>query len=475
MKFPFLEHSVVALDVRSDVIRWVELNRVGNRLSYSGYGEFNGGGPNGLREYLPRIKEQIQADAYRVSCSLEGILIELEVEDVPYTEEQEEIEAWITTRKQEYMEQYETPVQVSTYVMEMNEDHQRCLFQMASQEALEEYLMVLQEQDIFPWLLTSGVSESGYALIYEDDFISGHAAVLAGNGTPIVCCYQNGLFNTVFNIERSDETSMAEEADSYLRSQEVLLELPQYTMPLYVVDGNSKDLPEYSKRTIKSIKPLESKFTKVELNPKYALACGVAVKTFFPTLDAINFASKGGQEKGKQWEEKKETVRTVGLLFAPVIVILLVLFAIEGYLDVHLTETGQVLEQLSDNIEQVNKKTEAVNAATVSYRQVRELVNKRMNSARLFELVSAEIPPGVWLESMNVQHTTENNYVIIVDGIAIRETFIARFMGSLENREMVKRVELISSRKIELNEQVDIASSKSMEVNSFTLRAEVSN
>lgn len=473
MKLPFLEHTVVTLDVREDRIRWMELSRLGNRLSYGGHGQVNIGGLSGLRESLSEIKEQITAEAYQVCCSIDDILVELEIEEMPYFEEPEEVQEWVRGRTQEYTSQHEQPVTVASHVIEAGEDHRRCLFQLISQDKLDEYIKVLEEQEMHPVLVTTGVTETGYAMIYQEGFVSGHAATLTGNKSSRLCIYAGGLIANVFDSPQPGEPGWTQEADSYLRSEEVSQELAQHSIPLFTEMDTGVELPTRIERPVEPITPLKSKLSSRELPPEYALTCGVAIKAFFPTLDGMNFAPDTTREKGKQWEQKKETVRTGVLLFPPVFVILLLLFAIEGYLDVNLTESGQVLDQLSDKIELVNEKTEAVNGATASYRQVRQLVDKRRNTARVFELVSSEIPSSVWLEDLSIIHSSGDAYTLTINGVADREPLIAGFMGALEQRKEIAMVELLSSRKTQLEEVLAEGTTGGQTVNQFQLRVEV--
>ncbi|WP_409029381.1 PilN domain-containing protein [Gracilimonas sediminicola] len=474
MKLPFLEHTVVALDVREDCIRWVELNRLGNRLSYGGHGQVNIGGLTGLQEAIPQIKDLVTAEAYQVCCSIDDILVDLDIEEMPYFEEPEEVQEWVRGRTQEYASQHEQPVTLASHVVEVGEDHRRCLFQLISQDKLDEYIKVLEEQEMHPVLVTTGVTEAGYAMIYQEEFVGWQAATLAGNKNARLCTYDGGLIYNAFEVSQPGELGKMEEADSYLRTEEVSLELPQHSIPLYTKVDAGTELTARMERPVEPITPLKSKLGSRELTPEYALACGIAIKAFFPTLDGINFAPDTTQEKGKQWEQKKETVRTGVLLFPPVFVILLLLFAIEGYLDVNLTESGQVLDQLSDKIELVNEKTEAVNAATASYRQVRQLVEKRRNAAQVFELVSSEIPSSVWLENMTIRHSSGNSYSLTLSGVATQEPLVADFMGALEQRQEIAIVELQSSRKAQLEEVLGESATGRQAVNQFQLRVEVS-
>jgi Tfp pilus assembly protein PilN len=379
----------------------------------------------------------------------------------------------VAGRTQDYASQHEQPVAVASHVIEAGEDHRRCLFQLISQKKLEEYMAVLEEQELHPVLVTTGVTEAGYAMIYQEEFVSGHAATLASQASSRLCTYAGGLIANVFESTQSDESGRVEEADSYLRTEEVSLELPQHSIPLFTEVDTGAELPARIERPVKPITTLKSKLGRQELAPAYTLAYGVAVKAFFPTLDNVNFAPETTREKGKQWEQKKETVRAGVLLFPPVYIILLLLFAIEGYLDMNLTESGQVLDQISEKIERVNEKTEAVNAATASYRQVRQLMDKRRNTARVFELVSSEIPSSVWLENLSISHNSGDVYTLAINGVADREPLIAGFMGALEQRKEITVVELLSSRKAELDEVLTEVANGQTVVNRFELRVEV--
>ncbi|WP_020404509.1 PilN domain-containing protein [Gracilimonas tropica] len=475
MKFPFIEHTVVALDVRNDSIRWVELNHIGSKISYVSHGKMNRGGASALEQYLGEIKEEIQADAYQLSCSFKDILMGIEVEDMPFFEESEEIKKWIQGRKEEYAAQYEASVEVGTHVVEVDEDHRRCIFQVVNKEITDRYINIIGIHELHPVLITTGISELGYAQIYEESFTKGPAATIVENSQNLLCNYQNGLLTNVLEIGQEDFSIMIEEADSYLKTEEISLDLRQYAIPLYVEKPvGTTGSNEQVSRPVKTIFPLEAKLGLEKIDPEYALACGIALKSMYPNLDGFNFSLEEEREKGRDWEEKKECYRTGVLLFPALIVILLILFAIEGFLDVNLTETNQVLDQLSDKIELVNDKTEQVNLATLSYQQVRNLVDKRRNSARLFELVSNEIPTEVWLQELSIRHTESKEYLAQIYGIAPRETMIADFMGALEDHKHVKKVELLSSRKTSPEEISNARSLGPVQVNQFQLRVEVS-
>lgn len=473
MKIPFLHQTVVALDVRADSVRWVEINRLGKSMSLVGHGHVEREDFSDFNKILEAISGQVTSEAYVLSCCFDDILVDLEVEEIPYFEEQEEIEQWVSGQKNLLENRHDDKtVKVAEHIVEVDEDVRRCIFQIVDQEKVEQYVKVLEEFDTAPVLVSTGLTETGYALIYEDDFISGKSAVLVGiSHRGVLCSYQNGLLQDLYEIEHWEANHGAEEADSYLRTVEVSEDLPQYSIPLFMAAGNvavSTDQP--LSRPVRDVSPLQSKTGFTDLKPDFGRVCGLAVKTFFPDLDAFDFSSPKQKKQAYSKAEKKESFRTGVLLFPPLILIVLLLFAIEGFVDVNLTETSQVLEQLSDHIEQVNTKTEQVNQATVSYQQLKKLVDRRRNSASLFELVNDEIPGQIWLQDLQMSSIDERAYSVLVSGYAPRETMIAGFMGNLENNEKVQMVELISSRKVPQEEIDGANTSGGDQMTQFQLR-----
>lgn len=473
MKLPFLQHTVVALDVCDSSVKWVEVDRLGSSITLVGFGKIEHNEVVDLKEVLETLADQIKSEAYLLSFSFDDLLLDLKVEDIPYFEEPEEVAQWISDRKDILQSGYESKVLIKEQVIDVDEDHRRCIFQVADQKRLEWYLNTLEVINAVPGFISTGVTEPGYSLIYEEEFIAGVSAVLTNSRERrFICCYQNGLLQNVYDFEHTDLRQMIEEADSYLRTEEVSAELPQHTIPLYVPVHTGSELNDVITRPVQSVSPLQSKTGFSELEPEYGLACGLAVKTFFPDLDGFDFSTGQQKLQAKEEIEKKECYRTGILLFPPLVVIFLLLFAVEGFLDVNLTETNQVLGQLSDKIELVNSKTDEVNEAMASYRQVSSLVEKRRNSARLFEVINEETPPEVWLTNLNIQHTDEKHYKIVLDGIAPRENMIANYMGNLEGREEVMMVELMSSQKAE-DEDILSGNQENRELNQFRLRVEV--
>jgi hypothetical protein len=473
MKFPFIQQTVVALDVCESSVKWVEVDCLGSKLTLVGNGKIEINEVINLKEVLETIADQTKSEAYLLSFSFGDLLLDLMVEDIPYFEESEEIAQWISDRKDNLQGGYESKVLIEEQIIDVDEDHRRCIFQVADQKRLEWYLDALEAINTIPGFISTGVTEPGYSLIYEDKFISGVSSILTNaHEKSFLCTYQNGLIQNTYDFEHIELNQLIEEADSCLRTEEVSAKLPQHTIPLFVPVHTGLELNDAVTRPVQSVSPLQSKTGFSELEPEYTLACGLAVKTFFPDLDGFDFTTEQQKLQAKEKVDKRECYRTGILLFPPLVVIFLLLFAVEGFLDVNLTETNQVLGQLSDKIELVNSKTDEVNGALVSYQQVSSLVEKRRNSARLFEVINEETPTEVWLTNLNIQHIVEKHYKIVLDGIAPWENLIANYMGNLENRDEVLMVELISSQKAE-GEDMLSGNQEKRDLNQFRLRVEV--
>lgn len=456
LKLPFLEHTVVGIEITSGSIRWTELDKLGSRISERSKGEIlHNNGEASFRGAIEEMIPQIKADAFVIGLSTPSALVDLVIEEVPYSEEEEETERWVLEREKSLLSGYEDQdsILLQHHLIAVDEESKRCLFQVIDQRVYSTYTSVLEEFGLFPTYISPGVLDLGYAQIANNQFIEGLSGVIskAGNRAFLVS-YQHGLVHNVFECSASSEEDLAltiQEADSYLKSEEASSDLAMDSIPLYVPAKNH-ELDQKSGVVSRSLEAFVIPKRKELVQPSYLTAEGICTKVFYPELDAFNFASENQQKQGVLTNDKKEVLRLSILLFAPLIFFMLITYGYGKVLDYRLVESNQIMGQIGDKIEEVTQKREHLLATRDEFVRARTMLEEKESSAFLFELVSKQIPDQVWLTKLMAQPESTGNLIQLnLTGYARSEQAVSSFLQQLERTEEVQRAGLVVSEKEE--------------------------
>ncbi|RNC79850.1 MAG: hypothetical protein ED557_11980 [Balneola sp.] len=458
LKLPFLEHTVVGLEITSELIRWVELDKLGSRITESSKGEIlHNNGEVSYKGAVEEMLQQIKADAFVLALSIPDALVDVLIEEVPYSEEEEENERWVAEREKGLFLSYEDPdaVLLQYHLIQVDEESKRCLFQVLDQGICTKYTSVLEELGLFPKYLTAGVVDTGYAQIANAPFLEGMSGVVSRSGDrAFLLSYQHGLVHNVFECSGSSDEDWAlviQEADSYLKTEEASYDLGMDSIPLFIPARNHH-LDQWAGLVSRSLEGFVIPKRKEAVSPSYMPIEGVCNKTFYPELDAFNFSLPDQQKEAVLANDKKETLRLSILLFAPLIFFALVTYAYGKVLDYRLVESNQIMGQIGDKIEEVTEKREHLVATRDEFLRARNMLEEKESSAFLFELVSKQIPDQVWLTKLTTQPESTGNLIQLnLMGYARSEQAVSGFLQQLERADEVRRAGLVVSQKEEEN------------------------
>ncbi len=456
LKLPFLEHTVVGIEITSELIRWIELDKLGSRISESSRGEIlHNNGEVSFKGAIEEMLPQIKADAFILALSVPEALVSLSMEEVPYSEEEEETERWVQEREKQILLEYEhvKSIQLQSRVISLDEESKRCLFQVMDGQVCGKYTSILEELSLFPKYLSSGFTDLGYAQIMNPAFTESLSGVLSHSGEKaFLAIYQHGLIQSVFECSGSKEEELSlaiQEADSYLKTEEASSDLAMDSIPLFIPARNA-ELDQWSGMVSRSLEMFSHPKRKEGIHPHYAAAEGVSIKAFYPDLDSFNFASEHEQKQAVLINDKKEVLRMSVLLFAPLIFFALVTYAYGKVLDYRLVESNQIMGQIGDKIEEVTQKREHLLTTRDEFIRARTMLQEKESSAFLFELVSNQIPDQVWLTRLSSQPESSGSFIQLnLAGFARSEQAVSSFLQRLERSEVVERVGLVVSEKEE--------------------------
>ncbi len=456
LKLPFLEHTVVGIEITPELLRWIELDKLGSRITESSKGEvLHNNGEVSFRGAIEEMLPQLKADAFVIALSIPEALLSLTVEEVPYSEEEEETERWITEREKQVLSEFEDheSIQLQSHIISLDEETKRCLFQVFDNQMCEKYVSVLEELGLFPKYLSPGFIESGYAQIINPQFIEGLSGVLSYSGDyTFLVIYQHGLIQHVFECSGSEDGDLSlaiQEADSYLKTEEASSDLSMDSIPLFVPLRNS-ELDQWSGMLSRSLEIFEHPKRKEGLHPSYVAVEGTSTKLFYPDLDAFNFATEDQQKQAVLSNDKKEVLRMSILLFAPLIFFALITYAYGKILDYRLVESNQIMGQIGDKIEEVTEKRSQLLETRDDFIRTKNVLEDKESSAFLFDLVSTRIPDQVWLTNLKSQQSNDGSFIQLnLVGYARSEQAVSNFLQQLERAEEVDRAGLVVSEKEE--------------------------
>jgi hypothetical protein len=452
LKIPFIEHTVVGLEVTEELVRWVEMNKLGNKISLHGFGEIrHNGSEAALKSAFAEVKDAIKSDAYHTTATFEKSVLEIRVEDLPYVDDEKELAMWIDQQISSIQDEFETEVMVGHHVVQIDEDSGRAFFQVMDQAIIDEVNVILSECGFHPELITSGIFEPGYTQIFEPDFVEDLASTLVQiNSIYYLTIYNQGIVHNAYPITSSEPENAILQADSYLKSEESNNEQAISSIPLSLfleMDVETTSLG-VSRELLKA-SPMESTRGFNELDARFGKSVGAALKLFYPDLDSINFADPGLIHHGIKNHDKKEAIRLAVLLFAPLIFFLFIIFGTEKIIDYQLIESNQVMENIGGNIALVNEQRKELFGVRDQFLEVRSLIENRAIVAPIFEILAVRSTEKVWLNELKIEVSESSHKQVRVEGVAENNQVLTQFLKTLEEDRSVIEVQLLFSNSID--------------------------
>lgn len=454
-KVPFIEQTGVGIEIAEGCVRWIEVDRLGNKLTLSTWGEIEyKGTEESFCECIEQIKDELKADAYQVGLSIPEVLQKVIIEEVPYSEEEEEIERWIKEKVNEISTNFENhEIEIQHQIIELDEDNKRCLFQVFELKNRDRFSRLLLESEIYPTYISGGLLEPGYAQIYNPEFSEGTSAVISRiDPKQFLILFEQGLVKNVYELSEDEDSGfILSEADSYLQSEEANLDLALHSIPLFISSSmiEVKERSIHSRSVIKT-EPLVGKKGFEKIPSRYSPISGLTIKLFFPNVDSFNGANQEIVESAILQYDKKEALRTAILLFAPLIFFGLITYALGKFVDYQLVESNQIMGQIGSKIEEVSSKRTHLLATRDQFVKVKTILEEQVPVAHIFEMIGNIIPQDVWLTELDASKNERNkNIQLRAFGYSKGEASVSIFLNRLEELEEVSQASLIVSEKVE--------------------------
>ncbi|MEO1023308.1 MAG: PilN domain-containing protein [Bacteroidota bacterium] len=435
VKLPFLERTVVGVELFPRSIRWVELNVLFGRVSLVSYGEAE----HPLRrEQFQQMKDQLKADAYVVSVVDGALFDHMLVEDAPAIDSVVEAEQWAENRNGEHLDTH-PGLECSYTVTGLNEDEYRGFFLGIHEERKTQCIRELEESDVPVVNLGAGVLESSYNLLLNPDVVTGYSAVLYRHQDEWgLVLYQSGQISQFYPLGQVPDDQAIELTEGYLTTEELGMEEQGEMYTLYTYDLPARS--GMSRRSVHSAETLSG--LKIGDRPPadYARCAGAAIKACFPDIDGFSFTSEETVRRGVFQNDQKEALRLGILLFVPIICVMLVLYGANSILSSELSETTQIMNRIKENVEQVEFEQERALQLSRSFSEAKNLVLERTNRSRFFQVLEKAIIDEVWIQGLMAE-----GRVVRVTGESGSQVGLTRFMMNLESHVFTESVELVKS------------------------------
>ena len=455
-KIPFLGHTAVGIEITDDVIRWVEIDRFGKNWSLNSFGEISHNTSDvSLRNAFTHIKSELKAEACHIGFSFSETVKAVIVEEVPYSEEPEEVGHWVRSKGEEILKTWDTEsMHIETQVVSLDEDSKRCIFQVLDKSLIDKYRMLLWECGLYSELAVSGIFESGYAMIFDQEFIAGLAAVLVpGSDISFLVLFEHGTVRNIYEITAGGQPEnynyLLNEANSYLQTEEASSDRVLGSIPIWLTSFELSNGLTALNREIRTGAALSGKKGFDNLSPEYFICSGIVGKLFFKGLDSFNFISESAAVESLMEYDKQEFIRMSVLLFVPLIVFGLLSYGIDKIVDYKLVESNQIMEQIGDKIEEVSTSREQLFQTRDTFVEARTMILEKETFAYLFELIEKKIPEELWLQNLKAAKAAGGGKQVRISGYGSNSGVITTFLNQLERSELVDQASLIVSEKID--------------------------
>lgn len=460
LKLPFIEKTYVGLELTSEHLFWVEINKLGNRIEVLSYGELSLG--ETIESTINELETHLVSDAYLLGVADKRLLANHSLIDAPIFEDEDEYEGWRESQTKE-IELNDNQIVLISHLSSLNEDEKRLHIQQNYQKVIEEITTNFESAGYPLSYVTNGFVDIGYSQILNPAFVESYTGVITENNDGFqLLLFNQGRIEQVYELGQSqDPTSILAAADSILTSEEHTFELATNSiLCFHCFEG---DINLNTSRVFTLMFPYFKK-GKENLDIKLSTAAATALKMCYPELDQLHLLTESDQLKAQFHYDKTELLRTAILLFAPIIVFLLTAFAVEKWNEPALNEYSQVSGLLGEKIDKVAAERKSVLELKNEFDQLKNEYASAFYTAPVYELIATSIPEAVWLEEISIIEA-ENKLFTELTGKAEKSEWISTFIQNIQQSGDNIEVQLLQSDK-SVNDQTG------QELIAFSLRIE---
>ena len=448
LKLPFIEKTYVGIEVTSENLVWLELNKIGNRIEVLSYGELHLN--ESLEGALLELNSQLVNDAYYMGVADKRILKQQSFIEAPFFEEEEDYEQWrINLVNKTSLS--DLPIIISSHIISLNEYEKRVHLQENQRQVIKEIIYNCEQNEFPLAYLSNGFIEQSYSQVLNPEFVDSYSGVVAEyiEGYVLLLFNQGRVVNSYELVHSHDPLAILLSADAILTSEEHLLEIADQSIPCF----HSFELGNQTKNSRKFL-TLEPYFNKGKkrLPVKFSVAAGIVLKMCYPGLDQIELLSYSEKENAHFKHDKLELLRMAVILFAPLIVFLFIAFGVEKWNEPTLNEVAQISELVGGKLELVTTEKDIVLELKNEFERRRAEYGSPHYTAPLFELIASSIPEDVWLNEFSIV-VSENKIITELEGLSKHSEWITKFIQKIQESDAGNEVRLLSSLKA----QADVA------------------
>jgi len=458
MKLPFIQQRGIGVHITGKSIRWIDLVRTGNSLRILTVDEE----PltDSMEESLSRLVSRVKPDYPFVSTNLRPDQVKEFVVPLPEFDDEEYQESWLHEQERiiKSSESGSDDLHISHHFWE-NGDEGKCLFVVASDQAVRQRKELLDSVGLTPVCLTSGTVERTYSCLFNEEFAEGDQQLLhIGKEEAILYDLKNGILTEMIAMDHAGNSisDTIEEALTLLISgKNVRDSISTQQHGLFVSTENADKETVTSREiggqtfNVVALQPLKSVKSKVGKPGIHFTTCaGMAVKQLYPALDSVNLLGEEEQVFVREQIQKKDSLLTGILIPGSVVLIWLLIMAVQGYHQSQLTNASEQVEQLNNKITAVANADSSLSRWVRKVEQARELVAQRTRFASLMETIGKTVPNGVWFTGMNIRNEQSQSQVKL-QGLSNSENHVATLMEHLEHTDRLSDVRLVLSDRVQ--------------------------
>ncbi|MCI0616379.1 PilN domain-containing protein [bacterium] len=458
------------LDLGNDAVKVVVLQKFFNRLRLVKFGEEKFVSPKPADEEIiaaiRRLFERLRIKNRNVVIHFGGVGVRYLVLEGPLLSASELLE-WIRHYCAERLPKTANVAQLifSYHVLQQTENSQKLMVCYCQPHILQEKLQWVEAAGLQPVMVGAGELDLFHAfafgaedvfsknLLFIDQRIHTTALLVTANGNPVL--YREFATSTFAMLKSEIQKVLSSwQADD------------QKPIDKIILVGDSA-APE----TVQAMLPAEITVTVGQpllgllrdgqiLAPKYSLAAGLALKPYFPALNAIDLLLAEKRSRLKQQQEKRRALRLILAGGVLTLLCLVGLNVLKLILTNKLAASEEQIFALASQLAAHAKLQKEQLQLQQALADVQLLVTQRSQYAPLLEEVSRVMPEGVWLHELAIASNdslaesgknTRRNQVQL-RGWAFDEGKVAALLAQLENSPQVSQVRLLSTTRLAADE-----------------------
>jgi Tfp pilus assembly protein PilN len=249
-----------------------------------------------------------------------------------------------------------------------------------------------------------------------------------------------------------------------------------------VIIGNPKDA--FKKMDIEIVEgiPLSGIVSKRKpLPPEFSLAAGLALKSVYPLMNAIDFLPESCKASARLRTEKSRSLRFILGAGTAVLTLMIALNVLKAFLSLRLAGVEDDVLKSGDRIVQIETAKREFGGLERRMAATQKLGSKRSRYSELIQSVGMNVPKGVWLEVMEARpgendpggSSVQQRETVQIRGWAFDEEKAAAFLSHLENLPRLERPRLVKTERISGNEVLQLNGIRSIPLVRFWSAADL--